>query len=124
MNFKKIPAVVLNIEESDNNKDCFVILKSNYISREILNLRKKKVNVSTKSFKGLAVNMKAIRFLNGEKGVFIKDDKEIKFKKIDIIFETNQKVISKLRPSENDYLQAFDEIILSGQGLFDGKIID
>lgn len=122
--FKKIPAVVLNVDESDDNKDSAVILKSNYISREILNLRKKRVTVFTKSFHGLAVNMKAIRFFNGEKGVFVKDDKEIKFKKLDIIFESEQKIISKLRPLESDYLQAFDEVILSGHGLFDGKIVD
>ena len=116
---ENIPATVIDIKEK-NDKN-IVVLKSNFMSKDIVNLRNSNVVLSTKSFYGLVVSLDAIRFKDGQRGVFVKENKEIKFKKIDSLFETEKKVISQLRPLDSDYLQAFDEVILRGQGLYDGK---
>ena len=120
-NLENVPAIVVDVKESSNGKNGIVILKSNYMSKDISKLRRMNVDISTDSFYGIFVNVEAVRFVNGEKGVFIKDGKEVKFKKIDTIFENDKKIISRIRPLDNDYLQPFDLIILNGQNLYDGK---
>ncbi len=122
--FETIPAVILDVKESDDQKYCIAILKSNYMSRDLAKLRKQKAVVSTKSFYGLIVDVGALRFVDGQRGVFVKDNKEIKFKKVDSLFETDKILVSQMRPFESEYLQMFDEVVLQGQGLYDGKIID
>ena len=123
-NLKDIPAVILDIKEDNKNENGVIILRSNYMSRDILKLRKGKAAVSTRSFYGLAVDVNSIRFSDEQRGVFIKEEKEIKFKKVDSLFETEKIVISKIRPLDKDYLQPFDEVIIDGQGLYDGKRIE
>lgn len=121
---ENVPAVIVDVKESNDGKSGIVISKSNYMSKDISNLRRMNVDVSTDSFYGIFVNVDAVRFVDGKKGVFIKDGKEIKFKKIDTIFENNKKIISQIRPLDGDYLQPFDLIILNGQNLYDGKNLD
>ena len=116
--------MILDIKEDNKNENGVIILRSNYMSRDILKLRKGKAAVSTRSFYGLAVDVNSIRFSDEQRGVFIKEEKEIKFKKVDSLFETEKIVISKIRPLDKDYLQPFDEVIIDGQGLYDGKRIE
>lgn len=116
---KTLPAQIIDIKEANNKKDIFILLKSNYLSKSILKLRHKKVKVFTKSVYGLPIDIDAIRFKDGQKGVFVQEDREVIFKKIDPLFETDTIIISQLKPLDNDYLQAFDEVILNGQVIFD-----
>ena len=122
--FETISATILDIKEDANQEDAIIILKSSYMSRDIVKLRREKAVISTRSYYGLIVDIDAIRFVDDQRGVFVRDNKEIKFKKVDPLFETDKIMISQIRPFEQDFLQIFDEVILKGQGIYDGKIID
>jgi hypothetical protein len=119
-----VPAEIVDIKQSNNKENTIFILKCNYMSKDLSMIRRSAhVKLSTQSYYGIFVNTKAIRFVDNQKGVYIRDGQEVKFKKVDPLIETDKVVVSKILPQDSDYLQIFDEIILEGQNLFDGKLI-
>ena len=72
-----------------------------------------------------SVSSSAIRF-DGEQnmGVFILDRGEVKFRKIEVVYEGNGYVIAKWYKGENGKLQLFDEVFTAGSDLYAGKVID
>ena len=88
-------------------------------------------------YEGLKVPREAIRFAdvketytdeNGNekeklmtsKGVYIRKGEQVLFKKIDVRFEGNDYVLSKVHP-ESEYLQLYDDIMLEGVDKDDEK---
>ena len=70
--------------------------------------------MSVQNYEGIKVPRKAIRFnKDGEKGVYIKLGENIIFRKIDVIFEGDDYVISAANP-DSDYLMLYDDIIVEG----------
>ena len=62
-------------------------------------------------YTGIRVPRKAIRFNGEQKGVYVILGKDITFKKIDVIYEGDDFVLSK-NTDEQDYLLLFDQILL------------
>ena len=54
------------------------------------------------------------------KGVYIRKGEQVLFKKIDVRFEGNDYVLSKVHP-ESEYLQLYDDIMLEGVDKDDDK---
>ncbi len=79
-------------------------------------------------FRGLKVPREAIRFEkrnttdeNGEdagevsfKGVYILKGEQVEFKKIDVIYEGSDYVLSKIHEDDPGYLSLYDDIITEG----------
>lgn len=51
---------------------------------------------------------------NRNKGVYIKYGEKVVYKKIDTIFEGDDFVVSKLHPTDDDYVQLYDDMIVKG----------
>ena len=117
----KIPATIVDIKEDEDN--VILILKCTYISKNILMLRRANTKIFSNTFYGISVNPNSVRFLDGKKGVFIIKGKEIKFKQIDPLIELDDEIISQVHQLEENYLNTFDEVIIDGQNLYDGKIL-
>ena len=118
-----VPAKVAAINNEQNEKKCAVILCSNRMNSFIAALRKEKAELVIDSYTGLKVSVKAIRVNEkGEQGVFIKEGNIARFKKLDTIFTNDKYVISKPHETGN-YVSLYDNVILGGKDLYDGKII-
>ena len=79
-------------------------------------------------FRGLKVPREAIRFdkqkvvdengkTSGEvslKGVYILKGEQIEFKKIDVIYEGSDYVLSKIHEDDSSYLALYDDIMTEG----------
>ena len=70
----------------------------------------------------MKVNNKAIRELNGEKGVYVQRGNLIQFRKINIITSAEEYSIVEC-VMDSSYLQQYDTIITEGVDLYDGKVI-
>ena len=118
-----IPATVASVSNNNSEKMTAVVLKCNSMSADIASLRRESAQLVINSFTGIKVSSSAIQLNDmGEKGVYIKEGNLVRFKKLDIIYNGDSYVLSK--PSEtSDYVSVYDNVILGGKGLYDGKVI-
>ena len=74
-------------------------------------------------FTGYEISAKALRTVDGEKGVFIQLANVVRFRKVDIVYSDDTVILSG-KSSKSGYVALYDEIIIEGTDLYDGKIID
>lgn len=99
-----------------------VVFKCNIMNRDVANLRIEDIEIITENFTGIRINNKAIREVDGEKGVYVKRGNIIQFKKINIISSSEEySVVEKVEDSS--YVRQYDTIITEGVDLYDGKVI-
>lgn len=116
-----VPAKVAAMNTSGNKTA--VILSSNWMNSSIAALRKESAELVMHSYTGLKVNVDAVDVNDkGEKGVYIKSGNMARFRKLDIIYSTDKYVISREHETGN-YVSLYDNVIIGGNGLYDGKII-
>ena len=73
---------------------------------------------------GFQVPNKAIREVDGQKGVFVLNGNIVKFKKINIDYSDSEMSICNNPNNENGFVELYDNIIVEGTDLYDGKILD
>lgn len=105
-----------------------VVLRSNLMNPQYAGLRKEQIRLVLQNFTGYRVNNKAIREVEGEKGVFILSGNIIKFKKVNIAYSDETYSVCVTPKDENGnplsgYVSLYDEIIIEGTDLYDGKIL-
>ncbi|MBR1779536.1 MAG: hypothetical protein IJ758_03445 [Clostridia bacterium] len=144
-NIDKIPANVVAMNDDGTSADICIILKSNYLNRDILNIRKEKVKINFFEYSGLKVNKKAIhekmmsktvKNENGEEetvekkvqGVYVVKNKQLIFKEIIITHIDEKFAICKEKPAADEifsgkYIEQYDEIVVRGVDLYEGKKI-
>ncbi len=100
-----------------------VVLRSNIMNEEIAALRREAVKIRVNSRSGIAVDKMALRTVDGEKGVYVKEGNLVTFKKVDIMYSDANIILSKPVPLDSSYLAVYDEMILEGTDLYDGKLL-
>lgn len=99
-----------------------VILKCNIMNRNVANLRMESIDIITDEYTGIRISNKAIREEDGVKGVYVQRGNIISFKKINIIYSTEDySIIEKI--DDSSYVRQYDTIITEGVDLYDGKVI-
>ncbi len=127
MNFvseEEVPVTVAACNK-DNEGNLAVVFRCAYMSEELSDIRKETAQLLIVRHSGLKVPKRAI-VINDEMqaGVYIRSGNVAVFRKIDQLYsEPADYVISKVT-DEYGYLQLYDDIIVSGKGLYDGKTID
>ena len=115
---------VAAINEGEQEGIVTMILKSNKMSSSIATLRKETVRICVEKYKGYVVDPKAVRTVEGETGVYVKLGNIVKFRKIDIAYSDEDMILATCPDGESGYLKQYDEIIIEGTDLYDGKNID
>ena len=119
LNFK-----VDRIIEDDTSDHRIVVLLCETFIPEVASLRQINADIIFSTTSGLRVANSAIRFDNEQnRGVYILDREEVKFRKIDILYEGTEYVIVRWNSSSKDSLQLFDEVFTGGSDLYVGKVI-
>lgn len=130
-----IKATVEKLTVRDDEEKSVLLLKSNSMNDSVVDLRQETPSIVFDTNKGIKVPKQAMRIQtvtetdeNGKEtqisqpGVYISMGQVVHFKKIDILYETDDYVISAIN-SDSEYLQLYDEIILEGDDLYDNKPI-
>lgn len=147
---KKISAQVVAKNKDPQTGQTAIILKCNTMSPDIAKIRKETIKITFANYSGLLVNEKSIHFINYEekkknpeteeietiihenvKGVYIKSGGRVKFVQIFSDKTMNGYTICKTNLSESEEemlvtdstIRLYDEVIVSGEDLYDGKII-
>ncbi len=101
-----------------------VVLKSNLMNTEYAGLRNEQIRITFDSYTGFEVNNRAIREVEGQKGVYVLSGNIVEFKKINIIYSDSEYSICNNPDNESGYIELYDEVIVEGTDLYDGKVLD
>ena len=117
-----VTAEVIAINEN-GKKQAAVILECNLMNSKISSLRMETAELVVGSYTGLKVPSSAVRVdKEGNKGVFVKVGNTAKFRKLEIIYTADEYVLTASGKGE-EYVRMYDDIILKGKDLYDGKAI-
>lgn len=111
---------LLKILRLENGKK--IAIFSTNINESLINARFENAKIRIESVEGIKVNKKCIHEYDGQQGVFILDKKVVKFKFIDVIYDGDDFVLCKCG-QDSEFLNENDLIIISGDNLYDGKIL-
>ena len=76
-----------------------------------------------KQYKGIKIPKTAIRFEDGNMGVYVNFSNIVQFKKISPIYEDENYVIIPTTQSSDNQVKLYDSIIVKGRNLYDGKYL-
>lgn len=119
-------AVIYDIHDGDNPAKSVIVLKCSRFSYDLVQHRVENVELIIDDARGLKVPREAIRFAdktvkeNGKektasvKGVYIMKGEQVEFKKIDVVYEGPDYVLSDVHEDDIEYLALYDDIILEG----------
>lgn len=123
-----VDAVIYDVRDEGDPGQSIIILECSLFNHDLVQHRTEKVEIIMDDCRGLKVPREAIRFekqkVAGEegeadkevsvKGVYIMKGEQIEFKKIDVIYEGSDFVLSEIHESDTDYLALYDDIITEG----------
>ncbi len=116
-------ADIEKINRTDSGENVAVIFSCENMNKELAETRDVSFKIITESYSGLRVNSKAIRIKNGVKGVYALIGQEIRFREINILYTSDSFVICEKQASGQNRLKLYDEVVIKGKNLYDGKII-
>lgn len=141
-----IPAKVVSVNEYSKDEKAVVVLECNYMSPALSQIRNEAVEIQLDTYEGLKVPKVALHDdiikrtttdANGNQieeeskvqGVFVKYGSELVFKQVYIKYSSDDFVICDEDPGEellfnNQTLTLYDEVVVEGDDLYDGKLID
>lgn len=99
------------------------VLKCGYMSTSLSTLRTAEIEINLADYEGVRISSEAIHFNdNDEKGVYVLAGSQLKFKKVDIVYAGKDYIISA-KTDDNAYVKRYDQVVVSGKELYDGKLV-
>lgn len=118
-----IDANIESISEQQDGKAAIVISTNRY-DNNIYSARRVNADVIRRAYSGFKVPKSAVRILDdGTSGVYILKDSVAFFRQIEILYSNDEYVIVKEDNKKRNALLLYDEVIVSGTGIEDGKIL-
>lgn len=135
-NSPEISVKVDRVNMSVSEDKAVVIFSCNQINSELSTIRTASMTVVKNTYSGLKVSSKALRFKNEQQpspdgtgdsstvtGVYVLTGMTAHFVPVNIIYSSSGYAICELS-KEDGSLKLYDEIIVKGKNIYDGKIID
>lgn len=139
---KPVIASIYKIKPTDNPNESIVILSCDELNYDLVQNRSERVDMIKGTYEGIKIPRKAIRLkelptddasetsgisetvaneqsssqnltIQNYRGVYVKLGEQVLFKKLDVIFEGDDFVISS-KNSNDEYVQLYDDIIVDG----------
>ena len=111
----------INISSSDDR--AVVIFSCQQMNGDLAVMRSGNITVVNKVYKGLKLLKKSLRVVDGVTGVYTVSGMRLKFVPVNVIYSTEDFIICEQQFSENKVLRLYDEVVVKGKGLYDGKVI-
>ena len=125
---KQNTPLAATVEEIVEDKDAGlakIVLQCQTINAEVLSFGQETVQVDLKTYEGIRIDKEALHIVNGQRGVYVKYGNLQRFLKITTLYENDSYILvpedGKLG-SANE-VRLYDEIIVQGTNLEDGKLL-
>ena len=127
MRFNDVSEEIYNVTVAkvildEANAKMAVIVRSEQMSGKFCSARIEKAEIIFSTAKGYKIPKTAIRVRNDKKGVFVVIAKQMFFREIKVLYEGEDYVICAAQ-SGNGNIKQFDDVIVKGTDLYDGKNI-
>lgn len=110
-----LTAKIADVIETDDPEECVIVLSCEKLNFNLVQYRTERVEIILDDFNGIKVPREAVRFnKNNEKGVYVLLGQRIAFKKVDVIYESDEYLLSAIT-SDTSYISVYEDIILSGE---------
>ncbi len=120
----ELAATVKHINKESMGDKAVVVFACNTMNNELAGARNIDITVVYEEFSGLKVDNRAIRMVDGKKGVYVLLAQQVRFVPVEVIWSGENYSIVKQEASEKKVLRIYDEIVVKGKNLYDGKIIN
>ena len=100
-----------------------IVLKSTTMNKQAASSRIVDGEILFSQYRGIKIPKSAIRIVNGEMGVYVKFSKLVIFKKVNPVYQDDNYVILPLEVKEDNQVELYDDIIVKGVNLYDGKYL-
>lgn len=125
-------AVIYDIRDEGDPEQSIIIVQCSKFNYDLVQHRAEKCELIKGSYQGLKVPRESIRFDDIEeniyneegevtgtstvnyKGVYILKGEQVVFKKIDVIYEGSDYVLSEVHDDDSSYLALYDDIMIEG----------
>lgn len=120
----EVPVTVVTSKKSGDG-NLLVVLRCAYMSEELADIRLETAQLLMVRHNGLKVPKRAIVIDDQmQAGVYVRSGNVAQFRKIKQLYSEPADYVICEVVDESDYLQLYDDIIVKGKGLYDGKTID
>lgn len=129
--------VEVTLKDSDDVLDCKIVsgadaplgkeetvlvLKCSEMNSDIAALRVEDIKIRVNSHEGIKMPIEAVHIKDGEKGVYALVSSVVEWRKADVLYTGEDYVILSYDPKLENGIKLYDEIIIRGRDLHDGKV--
>lgn len=121
--YPKLPVTVSKINISESESSAVVLFACSDMNSELASMRTGPMTVVKKEYSGLKVLRSALRVVDSKRGVYVLTGMQVKFVEVNVLFTDGDYMICEKQTSDDTVLRLYDEVIVKGKNLYDGKII-
>ncbi len=119
-----IDGVITDVLTHSSTPNAIVLIRCNYVTPAIINLRYTTVDIRFKTYSGIRIHADSIRYNDqNEAGVFVIEGNLIVFKRIEVVRQTDTYALCNENSQLSNPIKLFDEVIINGTDIYDGKVI-
>ena len=115
---------VEKINTSQEKNEAVIIFSCDQMNSELASMRQGSMTIINNTYSGLKLPAKAMRFKDEKAGVFVRSGMTIKFVEVNVVYKTDEYFICEQQVSNDSVLRLYDDVVVKGKNLYDGKIID
>lgn len=115
--------IVSGAESTLGSAQTVLVLSCNEMNSDISTMRLEDIEIRVRSYTGIKVSSSAVHELDGEKGVYALVSNIAKWRRADILYTGEDYVILSYNdPDISNGIKLYDEIIIRGKDVKDGKV--
>ena len=115
--------IVRGADTSLGAMQTLLVLSCNEMDKDISSMRLEDIEIRVKSYTGVKVSSSAVHDLDGEKGVYALVSNIAKWRRADILYTGEDYVLLSFDdPDIRNGIKLYDEIIIGGKDVYDGKV--
>lgn len=118
-----LPVTVYKINKGISDEKVTVIFECKYMNGELASVRSQPMTAIINESEGLKISNGAIRIVDGVRGVYVVSGMTAKFRTVDILYSEDGYSICSMNNADSNALSLYDEVIVKGKNLYEGKII-
>lgn len=116
---------LVSINKDDESEMAVAVFSCSQMNTELANMRYIDLTVVYNEYSGLRINPAAVRIVDGKKGVYVYSASQAKFREINLLYTCDAYCIVEQQTSvSGGVLRLYDQIIVKGKKLYDGKYIN
>lgn len=120
-----LSATVVSVETDEEAGLAKIVLECGTINSEVLTLGQETAQIDLHTYTGIRIDSKALHIVDGNNGVYVKVGNLQRFRKITILYQNEDYILVDTDGAvgTDNEVRLYDEIIVEGTNLQDGKLM-